>query len=65
MKKKVYLRIDNNQMALYWAGNGWWTRRRDQAKPFATEAEAHLELNTVVSLETHDEEKADASVAEA
>ena len=63
--KKVYLKTLNNDLPLYWGGNGWWTRRRDQAKAFDSPQEAQAELARVVTVEIEQEETADAAVAEA
>ena len=50
MSKAYYLRTKGDERAVdyYWAGSGWWTRRKDQAKRFASREEAETERSTAV-----------------
>lgn len=33
---------------LYWAGQGWWSRRKDQAKRFTSKEEAERERDAQI-----------------
>lgn len=51
---KFYIRTKGDERAVdyYWAGVGWWTRRKDQAKTFETREAAEIEKNTAVTVES-------------
>lgn len=48
-----YIRTKGDERAVdyYWAGHGWWTRRKDQAKRFDTRESADAEMHTAVTIE--------------
>lgn len=48
---RFYLRIKPDSRPLYWAGDGWWTLRKDQAKAFASKEAAEDERSTAVAIE--------------
>ena len=50
---KYYLRSKGDERAVdyFWAGNGWWTRRKDQAKRFDTPEAAEAERCIAVTVE--------------
>lgn len=45
MTTKFYLQT---RSGLYWAGGGWWSRRKDQAKRFDTREEAERERDASI-----------------
>lgn len=49
---------------LYWAGSGWWTRRKDQAKRFDSREEAERERDTQIVVNVDAKESEDAALAE-
>lgn len=50
---KFYLRTKGDERAVdyFWAGKGWWTRRKDQAMTFDSREAAEAERDTAVSIE--------------
>ncbi len=52
--KVFYLRTKGGESSVdyYWAGNGWWTRRKDQAVRFTSREDAEAEMRTAVTVES-------------
>ena len=49
--KKYLLKTGGGEREIYyWAGDGWWTRRKDQAKRFDTPEAAEAARSTAVSV---------------
>lgn len=51
---KFYLKTKTHQTSypqLWWCGDGFWTRRKDQAKAFDTREAAETEMRDCVKIE--------------
>mgnify|MGYP001603944608 CR=1 FL=1 len=57
---KFLLQTKSEVGPLYWGGDGWWTRRKDQAKRFDTAAEATREREENITIRIASEEPAEA-----
>ena len=55
--KSYYLQT---RSGLYWAGNGWWSRRKDQAKRFDSEVDALRERDAQIVVNVDVKEPQDA-----
>ena len=56
MSQTYYIRTKGDERAVdyFWAGKGWWTRRKDQAMRFDTREAAETEKEAAVTIEVVD-----------